>query len=110
MGLVDREEGLSIKDFARDFYFSPAWKKTREAYKKSVGGLCEICWSKGIVSAGEIVHHKIQISPDNINDPDITLNWNNLQCVCRDCHAQIHIAKEKRYTLDEFGRVVFPEK
>ena len=95
-----------MKEFARDFYFSPAWKKTREAYKKSVGGLCEICWAKGIVRPGEIVHHKIHLSPDNISDQNISLSWDNLQCVCRDCHARLH-GEEKRYELDEFGRVIF---
>ena len=95
-----------MKEYARDFYFSPAWKKTREAYKKSVGGLCEICWAKGIVRPGEIVHHKIHLSPDNISDQNISLSWDNLQCVCRDCHARLH-GEEKRYELDEFGRVIF---
>ena len=95
-----------MKEFARDFYFSPAWKHTREAYKKSVGGLCEVCLAKGIIKAGEIVHHKIHLSPDNISDQNVSLSWDNLQCVCRDCHAQLH-EKEKRFNLDEYGRVIF---
>lgn len=52
------------------------------------------------------MHHKIHITPDNINDPNITLDWNNLQLVCRDCHAEIHAGTDKRYAVDEWGRVI----
>lgn len=94
-----------MKDFARDFYNSEAWKSTRRAYAKSVGGLCERCEDNGKIKAGEIVHHKVWLTPENINDPTITLGWDNLMLVCRDCHAQIHSGRHKRWNVDEFGRV-----
>lgn len=96
-----------MRDFAKDFYTSLSWKHAREEYKRSVGGLCEECWSRGIVKAGELVHHKIPITPENINDPDITLSFDNLQLLCRDCHGKKHDSKQRRYKLDELGRVVF---
>ena len=96
-----------MKEYASSLYSSKAWQKTRDAYKKSVGGLCEICWAKGIAKPGEIVHHKTPITPENINDPNITLSFENLQLVCRDCHAQIHDRKKRRYKLDDMGRVIF---
>ncbi len=96
-----------MKEFAKAFYSSDAWQKARDAYKRSKGGLCEICWSKGIVNPAEIVHHKIHLSPNNINDPNITLSFDNLQCVCRECHAHIHDRRERRFKLDELGRVIF---
>ena len=65
-----------------------------------------VVYVKGIYKPGEIVHHKIPIDPTNINNPDITLNWNNLQYVCRDCHAKIHDRKNRRYKIDEMGRVI----
>ena len=95
-----------MKDFARYFYSSIAWKNTRTAYAKSQQNMCEICRAKGIYKPCEIVHHKIQLTPQNINDPSITLDWNNLQCVCRDCHADVHGNKTKRYKIDELGRVI----
>ena len=95
-----------MKEFAKDFYNSPAWKRTRAAYRLAVGGLCDICWSKGIAKAGEIVHHKEPLTPQNINDPHITLDWNNLQLVCRECHSSIHDRRERRYKIDELGRVI----
>lgn len=98
-----------MKDYATSFYKSTAWEKTRVAYAKSVGGLCEPCYAKGIVRAGEIVHHKTHITPENIGDPNITLSWDNLQLVCRDCHAQIHQRLERRFEIDESGRVTARE-
>lgn len=95
-----------MKEYASKLYSSKAWQRTRDAYKKSVGGLCEICWEKGIPKPGEIVHHKIQITPANIDDPNVTLAFENLQLVCRDCHARIHDRKKRRYKVDEMGRVI----
>lgn len=95
-----------MKPYAESFYKSQAWQKTRNAYAKSKGGLCERCLSNGKYKAGEIVHHKIYITPDNISDPSITLDWNNLELVCRDCHAEIHTGVPRRYKVDELGRVL----
>ena len=94
-----------MKKYAEQFYSSTAWKECREAYKKSVGGLCEICLTKGIYRAGVIVHHKEHISPENIKDPAILLSWNNLQLLCRECHAAQHDRRKRRYKLDDMGRV-----
>lgn len=95
-----------MKEFAKPFYFSPAWRNTRKAYISSVGGLCERCLDKGIIKAGEIVHHKIHLTPDNIDDENITLDWNNLELVCRECHADEHNRHKRRYKVDEFGNVI----
>ena len=94
-----------MKPFAEKFYKSPAWKNTSAAYAKSQGYLCELCWAKGSVTPGEIVHHKIHITPDNIDDPSITLNWDNLQLLCRKHHALIHGA-QKRFYIDENGHAI----
>lgn len=96
--------GAETKKFAETFYKSKAWQRAREAYAKSVGYLCEVCLSQGIYTPGEIVHHKREITPDNIDNPEITLAWSNLQLVCRDCHAKAH-GKKKRYKVDDYGRV-----
>ena len=98
-----------MKPFAEAFYNSPAWKSTREAYKKSRGGLCEICYGKGLIRPGVIVHHKIHLTPENITDINTALSFDNLQLVCRECHAQIHDRRQRRYRLDELGRVIFED-
>lgn len=95
-----------MKDFAKAFYKSRAWKDCRDAYARSVRGLCEICLEKGVYKPGVIVHHKRHLCPENISDPTVALDWNNLQLVCRDCHAQLHNdGGARRFTVDEMGRV-----
>ena len=83
-----------MKEFAEKFYKSKAWARCRAAYAKSRGNLCEVCLSKGIIKPGVIVHHKVHIDPDTINDPNVTLSFDNLQLLCRDCHAQVHDKKQ----------------
>ena len=78
------------REFAKAFYNSSAWKKCSKAYRKSKYNICERCGKPG-----DIVHHKIYLSPRNINNPEISLNWNNLELVCIDCHNDEHIKKEK---------------
>ena len=94
-----------MKDYAKRLYKSKAWQRCRDNYMRSAGGLCERCLKQGLVVPGEIVHHKIYISPDNVDNPAITLNPDNLELVCRDCHAQEHSGRVMRYKIDEIGRV-----
>lgn len=95
-----------MKKYAEQFYKSRQWQQTREAYSKSVGGLCEDCLELGYITAGEIVHHKKHITPDNITDPNITLAWDNLRLLCRACHEKAHKRQiPKRYTIDGQGHV-----
>ncbi len=93
------------REFAKAFYSSKTWQECREEYARSKRYLCENCLKRGIIQAGEIVHHKIELSPENINDPAVALNFDNLRLVCRKCHAEEHGAKITRYTVDNDGRV-----
>ena len=91
-----------MKDYAKKFYLSQAWRKTRDA--KSQNGLCERC-----KQAGDIVHHKQYITPKNISNPLITLDWANLELLCQDCHNKEHTKKQNsRYAIDEFGNILPP--
>jgi 5-methylcytosine-specific restriction endonuclease McrA len=95
-----------MQDYAKAFYKSQTWQRTRAAYVAYRRGLCEVCLSKGIYKPGVIVHHKQHITPNNINDPTITLSFDNLQLLCRDCHAAAHANRQTRYKFDELGRVI----
>ena len=99
MEIREREKG-----FADDFYTSWVWRRCAEDYKKKVGGLCERCRRKGEIAIAEQVHHKIRLTPENINKPEITLNWANLEALCLDCHKKEH-RKQKRWTVDDDGNV-----
>lgn len=100
-----------MKEYAKSFYSGFQWKQTRKAYAKSKHNLCERCMAKGLFVPGEIVHHKIHLTPANINDPDVAYSWDNLELVCYACHNEEHEAEMRRtkvhsrFDVDEFGRV-----
>ena len=93
-----------MRDFAKAFYKSKAWQRTRRAYASSVGGLCEECLRRGLYRPGEIVHHRQALTPENILDPAVSLSWSNLELLCRDCHGAAH-GSPRRYKVDAFGRI-----
>ena len=86
------------------FYVSRAWKKCRAAVLSEHGGLCEICLGKGLIVPAVHVHHRIPITPDNLDDPRITLDSSNLMALCEECHAEQH--RKKRWRCDAMGRVL----
>lgn len=94
-----------MKDFATAFYKSKRWQHTRAAYLASVGGLCERCIRKGIYHPAVIVHHKVYLDSETINNPKVSLNWDNLEALCRNCHADEHLGLSRRYRINEDGSV-----
>lgn len=97
-----------MRSIDKAFYKSAAWKKCRAGYIKYVGGLCERCLARGLIVPGYIVHHKIHLTQDNVMDPSITLNYENLEYLCRDCHNEEHFSSkpQRRYEIDENGTVI----
>lgn len=90
----------------KGFYSSIAWQKCREAYKKKTNYLCEECLKNGIITPAEEVHHIKKITRRNVKDPNITLNFANLQSLCKKHHLEKHDRFAfRRYTIDEFGHV-----
>ena len=85
------------------FYASRPWRRVRAFVIKRSGGLCEICLKSGIYKAATLAHHIVPVTAENVNDPQISLNPDNLIALCADCHAAIH--SSKRYTVDENGNV-----
>ena len=97
-GLVARRV-VAMKPWAQWFYKS-GMERTREAYIAYRHGLCERCGA-----GGKIVHHKVYLTPDNINDPAVTLNFENLELLCQECHNREHhervpVAEGLRFTAD----------
>lgn len=88
------------------FYRSNEWRKCRDAYYKKRHGLCERCLERGVMSAGEIVHHKTHLDALNVYDPDVALSEKNLELLCRTCHAVEHRERDQRYRVDEAGRII----
>ena len=106
------------KPFARKFYSSKAWQDCRNEYAKRKHYLCEDCLRKGIYKPGVIVHHKIEIDPITIEKPEIALSFDNLELLCRECHARRHeiaggrwaaVNKRRREARDASNRYFFGE-
>lgn len=93
------------KEYAKSFYKSKAWRECRASYIAKRHGLCERC-----EGAGNTVHHKTYITPENINDPNITLNHDNLELLCPTCHQLEHHEKHSpvRWGLmfDSNGQII----
>ena len=97
-----------MREFAETFYKSRAWNECRKAYLSSVHGLCENCLRKGIYKPAEIVHHKEHVEPWNITNPEVTLSWNNLEALCRECHGKEHSKNKsdrRRYAVGVDGSI-----
>lgn len=77
-----------MKEFARKFLHSKRWLKCRAGYidhrVQIDGGMCEVCRER----LGYIVHHKIVLTSENIDDPEISLNWECLSFECKICHDE----------------------
>lgn len=73
-------------------------------------GMCERCFSRGVFRPAKVVHHIEHVTPENVNDPHVTLSYDNFQRLCQDCHAAVHAGgEESRVTFDEFGNVVWKD-
>ena len=88
------------KDYAKKFYHSKAWLDCRASYISTVNGLCEHCLKDNKYIPGYIVDHIVEIAPDNINDPEITLSHDNLQYLCLRCHNTKTFGKEVEVIRD----------
>lgn len=93
-----------MREFAREFYRSKAWRETRAYILRRDHGLCVKCGKPG-----EIVHHKTHLTPENISDPEIALGEDNLETLCRDCHGIEHttdLPMDAALTWDEDGNLI----
>ena len=92
------------KDFAKAFYKSKAWRVVREQALRRDAYTCHDCEGRATE-----VHHKNPITPENINDPNITLNIDNLESLCWPCHNKRTLGGGDlgdEYRFDEHGQVV----
>jgi 5-methylcytosine-specific restriction endonuclease McrA len=89
----------------QQFYHSRAWKRLSRAFLSSRNYICEVCGNPA-----ELAHHKKHITPQNLGNPEITLNAEMLQAVCINCHNTIHYstggAVVKGLEFDENGDLI----
>lgn len=90
-------------DKIRKFYKSDRWKIARAIRIAAASGLCEKCGA-----IGTEVHHKVHLTPENVDDPNISINQDNLILLCKDCHNKEHerFTDAKDYCFDSDGNMV----
>jgi len=92
-------------EFADAFYKSWRWRRCREGYLNHVGRLCERCRKRGLIVPADQVHHKVKLTPENLSNPAVTLNWQNLEALCFECHQAEHKPAARRWRCGPDGRV-----
>ena len=103
-------EHMNKDPLVEQFYTSWRWRQCRKAFAKSKGNLCERCLSRGIINPGTKdqpleTHHKKPLTADNVMDPAVSLNWDNLELLCKACHDEERQRTPKRWAVDSAGRV-----
>jgi len=79
-----------------NFYKSAEWRKLIEVLKLKRANpqdgivYCEHCGKPILRKYDLIAHHVIELTEENVNDTSISLNEDNIQLVCFDCHNRIH--------------------
>ena len=80
------------------FYSTPEWIKVRDAVKKRDRMICQSC--KKPITGRYIVDHIIPLSLENYHDAKVSLNPDNLQLLCQDCHNKKTFSnKPQRFNL-----------
>lgn len=78
------------ESWARKLYLSKAWTDLRINLIQERGPICQRCGRIMADTSMLIGHHKQKLTPENINNPMITLNSNNVDLICTDCHNKEH--------------------
>jgi 5-methylcytosine-specific restriction endonuclease McrA len=71
-------------------YRTAEWERVRQFVIQRAQGLCEECLRQGRVEAGTEVDHIRPLDERNWRDWDVAYNPDNLQLLCRECHAAKH--------------------
>ncbi|MBU5214497.1 HNH endonuclease [Heyndrickxia oleronia] len=74
----------------KSFYASDEWITLRLTLINERGNRCERCKELIPRSRDIIGHHKVELTPENVNDRNISLNPNLIELVCFDCHNKEH--------------------
>ncbi|HBV97767.1 MAG: hypothetical protein JL50_03000 [Peptococcaceae bacterium BICA1-7] len=74
----------------KSFYASYAWQAFRLLIIAERGLKCECCHELVLKVKDITVHHKIELTPENVQDTSISLNPANVLIVCHECHNKVH--------------------
>ena len=75
-------------------YTSKAYRRAKEDYRKRIL-FCERCGALGTQ-----VHHKVRLTVNNLDDPEISIGQANFELLCDACHEKEHGKRRQRATPD----------
>ena len=90
--------------FAKPFYDSALWQRTRREILRRDNYSCADCCGRA-----DMVHHLVEITQRNITDYNITIGPDNLISLCHDCHIKRHRSQGDvvdGFVFGEDGQVV----
>lgn len=77
-------------DKLHQFYTSKVWRDLAYSLKIQAYGKCQRCGKQVLDFKYLIAHHKENITEENINNIKISLDPNNIEIICHDCHNKEH--------------------
>ena len=77
-------------DKIHKFYCTQEWRDLSYNSKIAAGGKCSRCGYIADKMSELIGHHKIELTEDNVDDPNISLNPENIEVICQQCHNKEH--------------------
>ena len=73
------------------FYGTKAWQDLRMVRIMQEHGHCQRCGKDFSDDLSQLIaHHKEHLTPQTLSKPDIALNPDNVEIVCKKCHAYYH--------------------
>lgn len=104
----------------RKFYNSKLWNEVKNNVWLKQNLLCNRCgkpvyvdglsdWIPKENRRTGIVHHIVYLNDTNIYDDNLTINEDNLEGLCKDCHEKEHhknISTRNGYMFDDEGNLI----
>jgi len=79
-----------MADKRHAFYTSKAWRSLSYSLKVAASGQCVRC-GKTVLDFGQLIgHHMVELTDDNIDDPNISLDPGKIEIICQTCHNLEH--------------------
>ena len=77
-------------DKLHQFYCSKPWRDLSYNLKIAAGGKCNRCGEVFVDFSLLIGHHTIELTEDNVDNPEIALNPELIEIICFSCHNVEH--------------------
>ncbi len=74
----------------KKFYLSKEWIELRRNLIIERGPICQRCKTIYTDTSKLIGHHTIELTPENVINPSISLNKELIEIICHDCHNIEH--------------------